>query len=110
MDPNNPRILYASTWEMKRNGYRMDSGGPDSRMFKSTDGGDNWTDISEASGLPGFPWGIVGIAVSPLDSNRVWAIIEASEGKNLETHQPEPRPEATGLVLQSDLRRPSECG
>jgi photosystem II stability/assembly factor-like uncharacterized protein len=80
MDPNNPRILYASTWEMKRNGYRMDSGGPDSRMFKSTDGGDNWTDISETPGLPGFPWGIVGIAVSPLNSNRVWAIIEASEG------------------------------
>ncbi len=80
MDPNNPRILYASTWEMKRNGYRMDSGGPDSRMFKSTDGGDHWTDISETPGLPGFPWGIVGIAVSPLDSNRVWAIIEASEG------------------------------
>jgi photosystem II stability/assembly factor-like uncharacterized protein len=80
MDPNNPRILYASTWEMKRNGYRMDSGGPDSRMFKSTDGGDHWTDISDAPGLPGFPWGIVGIAVSPLNSNRIWAIIEASEG------------------------------
>jgi photosystem II stability/assembly factor-like uncharacterized protein len=80
MDPNNPRILYASTWEMKRNGYRMDSGGPDSRMFKSTDGGDHWTDISETPGLPGFPWGIVGIAVSPLDSNRVWAIIEAADG------------------------------
>ena len=80
MDPNNPRILYASTWEMKRNGYRMDSGGPDSRMFKSTDGGDHWTDVSEAPGLPGFPWGIVGIAVSPMDSNRVWAIIEAADG------------------------------
>lgn len=80
MDPNNSRILYAATWEMKRNGYRMDSGGPDSRMFKSTDGGDTWTDISEHSGLPGFPWGIVGIAVSPLDSDRVFAIIEAEDG------------------------------
>ncbi len=80
MDPNNPRILYAATWEMKRNGYRMDSGGPDSKMFKSTDGGDTWTDISTHSGLPGFPWGIVGITVSPLDSNRVWALIEAEEG------------------------------
>ncbi|MEC7265108.1 MAG: glycosyl hydrolase, partial [Bacteroidota bacterium] len=80
MDPNNSRILYAATWEMKRNGYRMDSGGPDSKMFKSTDGGDTWTDISEHSGLPGFPWGIVGIAVSPLDSDRVWAIIEAKDG------------------------------
>jgi len=80
MDPNNSRILYAATWEMKRNGYRMDSGGPDSKMFKSTDGGDTWTDISTRSGLPGFPWGIVGIAVSPLDSDRIWAIIEAKDG------------------------------
>lgn len=80
MDPNNPRILYAATWEMKRNGYRMDSGGPDSKIFKSTDGGDNWTDISTHSGLPDFPWGIVGITISPLDSNRVWALIEAENG------------------------------
>lgn len=80
MDPNNSRILYAATWEMKRNGYRMDSGGPDSKMFKSTDGGDTWADISTRSGLPGFPWGIVGIAVSPLDSDRIWAIIEAKDG------------------------------
>lgn len=80
LDPNNPRIMYAATWEMKRNGYRMDSGGADSKLFKSTDGGDTWKDISSYSGLPGGPWGIVGIAVSPLDSNRVWAIIEAEEG------------------------------
>ncbi|GLU43699.1 VPS10 domain-containing protein [Allomuricauda sp. NBRC 101325] len=80
LDPNNSRIMYAATWEMKRNGYRMDSGGPDSRMFKSTDGGDTWTDISENSGLPGFPWGIVGLTVSPIDSDRVFAIIEAEEG------------------------------
>ncbi|WP_435625240.1 WD40/YVTN/BNR-like repeat-containing protein [Flagellimonas sp.] len=79
-DPNNPRILYAATWEMKRNGYRMDSGGPDSKMFKSIDGGDTWTDISKYKGLPKGPWGIVGIAVSPVDSNRVWAIIEAEDG------------------------------
>ncbi len=80
MDPNNSRILYAATWEMKRNGYRMDSGGPDSKLFKSTDGGDTWKDISDNSGLPGFPWGIVGITVSPLDSDRVWALIEAENG------------------------------
>ncbi|MDC6405348.1 MULTISPECIES: WD40/YVTN/BNR-like repeat-containing protein [Maribacter] len=80
MDPNNPRILYATTWEMKRNGYRMDSGGPDSKMYKSIDGGDSWTDISTNSGLPGFPWGIVGITLSPVDSKRVWALIEAKEG------------------------------
>lgn len=80
MDPNNSRILYAATWQMKRNGYRMDSGGPDSKVFKSTDGGDTWKDISENSGLPGFPWGIVGLTVSPIDSDRVFAIIEAEDG------------------------------
>ena len=80
LDPNNARIMYAATWQMKRNGYRMDSGGPDSKIFKSTNGGDTWTDISAFDGLPGGPWGIVGITVSPVDSNRVWAIIEAEEG------------------------------
>ncbi|MEM9076197.1 MAG: glycosyl hydrolase [Bacteroidota bacterium] len=80
LDPNNARIIYAATWEMKRNGYRMDSGGPDSKMYKSTDGGDTWTDISKYAGLPKGPWGIVGIAVSPVDSERVWAIIEAEDG------------------------------
>lgn len=80
LDPNNARIIYAATWQMKRNGYRMDSGGPDSKLFKSTDGGDSWIDISKLPGLPKGPWGIVGIAVSPMDSNRIWTIIEAEEG------------------------------
>jgi len=80
LDPNNPRIIYAATWQMKRNGYRMDSGGADSKLFKSTNGGDSWTDISKLPGLPSGPWGIVGIAISPVDSNRIWTIIEADEG------------------------------
>ncbi|WP_273568118.1 WD40/YVTN/BNR-like repeat-containing protein [Maribacter halichondriae] len=80
LDPNNPRIIYAATWEMKRNGYRMDSGGPDSNLYKSTDGGDSWIRISDREGLPKGPWGIVGITVSPVDSNRVWALIEAEDG------------------------------
>ncbi|MCG8385422.1 MAG: glycosyl hydrolase, partial [Cytophagales bacterium] len=80
LDPNNPRIMYAATWQMKRNGYRMDSGGPGSRLFVSKDGGDNWTDITENEGLPKGPWGIVGIAVSPVNSKRIWTIIEAEEG------------------------------
>ena len=80
LDPNNARIMYAATWQMKRNGYRMDSGGPDSKLYKSSDGGDTWTDISTHSGLPKGPWGIVGVTVSPVDSNRIWAIIEAANG------------------------------
>ena len=80
IDPNNSRIIYASTWEMKRNGYRMDSGGPDSRIFRSFDEGNTWEDISEFKGLPSFPWGIVGIAISPVNSKRIWLMIEAKNG------------------------------
>ena len=80
LDPNNARIIYAATWQMKRNGYRMDSGGPDSKLYKSFDGGDTWINITENKGLPSGPWGIVGITVSPVDSNRIWTIIEASNG------------------------------
>lgn len=79
MDPNNPRILYAATWNMKRNGYRMDSGGPDSKLWKSTDAGETWEDLSAKPGMPKGTNGIIGVTVSPANSNRVWAIIENSE-------------------------------
>jgi photosystem II stability/assembly factor-like uncharacterized protein len=80
LDPNNPRIIYAASWQMSRNGYRMDSGGPDSKIFKSTDSGDTWEELSANKGLPDGPWGIIGLAVSPLNSERVWSIIEAEDG------------------------------
>lgn len=79
MDPNNPRILYAATWNMKRNGWRMDSGGPDSKLWKSTDGGDTWENLSDRPGMPKGLNGIIGVTVSPKNSDRVWAIIENSE-------------------------------
>ena len=80
IDPNNSRIIYASTWQMKRDGYRMDSGGPDSKIFRSFDEGNTWEDISTFKGLPNFPWGIVGLTISPLNSKRIWAMIEAKNG------------------------------
>ncbi len=79
MDPNNPRILYAATWNMKRNGYRMDSGGPDSKLWKSTDGGETWENLSDKPGMPKGTNGIIGVTVSPVNSKRVWAIIENTE-------------------------------
>ena len=79
-DPNNSRIIYASTWQIKRNGYRMDSGGPDSHLWKSTDGGDNWEKLTNNPGLPKGVLGIIGVTVSPLNSDRLWTIIEAENG------------------------------
>ncbi|MCH2182031.1 MAG: hypothetical protein MK108_08505 [Mariniblastus sp.] len=80
IDPNNPRVLYASMWKVKRTPYSLESGGEGSGIWKSTDGGDHWTDISRNNGLPKGPLGISGVTVSPVDSNRVWAIVEAPEG------------------------------
>ncbi|MTI39279.1 WD40/YVTN/BNR-like repeat-containing protein, partial [Fulvivirga lutimaris] len=80
MDPNNPRILYASTWRIRRTPYSLESGGEGSALWKSTDGGDTWENISKNKGLPKGVWGISGVTVSPVNSNRVWAIIENNDG------------------------------
>ena len=79
MDPNNPRILYASIWETYRNFWSLSSGGPDSGLFKSTDGGDTWTEISDNEGLPKGIKGKIGVAVSPAQADRVWAIVESEQ-------------------------------
>ncbi len=80
LDPNNPRIIFASTWQIKRNGYRMDSGGPDSHLWKSTDSGKTWKKITKNKGLPKGVIGIIGVTISPLNSDRIWTIIEAKDG------------------------------
>ncbi|MDX1477511.1 MAG: glycosyl hydrolase [Saprospiraceae bacterium] len=80
MDPNNPRILYASTWRVRRTPYSLDSGGEGSGLWKSTDSGDTWQEITGNEGLPDGTWGISGVAVSPVNSERVWAIIENQDG------------------------------
>lgn len=80
IDPNNPRILYASTWNVRRTPYSLSSGGKGSALWKSTDEGETWTNISENKGLPSGIWGIVGVTVSPVDSDIVYALIENKNG------------------------------
>jgi photosystem II stability/assembly factor-like uncharacterized protein len=80
MDPHNPRILYASFWEAQRYPHRLNSGGPGSALYKSSDGGDTWTEITRNPGLPTGVLGKMGIVVSPAQTNRVYAIIEAEDG------------------------------
>ena len=76
LDPNNPRILYASSWRAKRTPYSLSSGGDGSALWKSTDSGENWTEISKNEGFPKDTLGIIGVTVSPKNSERVWAIVE----------------------------------
>jgi photosystem II stability/assembly factor-like uncharacterized protein len=79
LDPNNPRILYAAIWQVRRNFWSLNSGGPDSGLYKSTDGGDTWTEITQHPGLPAGLKGRIGVAVSPAQAGRVWATIEAED-------------------------------
>ncbi len=96
MDPNNPRILFAGTWQMQIWTWGRVSGGPGGGLYKSTDGGDTWKKL-EGHGLPAPPLGKIGLAMSPRDSNRVYALIETNSNHDfakLEEHQ--------GVLWRSD--------
>ena len=86
MDSNNPRVLYASIWDVYRTPWSLSSGVPASGFFKSTDGGDHWTEITRNPGLPRTaylaksPWLLPGA-----DSNRVYALVEADDGGLFQT-------------------------
>ncbi len=80
MDPKNPRVLYAAIYQARRYPWTFVSGGPDSGLHRSTDGGDTWVDLTENPGMPGGLKGRIGVAASPAKPGRVWAIVEAEEG------------------------------
>ncbi len=81
MDPTNPDIMYASTLDEHRYPWGFTSAGPGTGLFKSTDGGSHWTNLTDRPGLPGGPKGRIGIAIAPSMPNRVWALIDAEPGK-----------------------------
>ncbi|MEP6757267.1 MAG: glycosyl hydrolase, partial [Chthonomonadales bacterium] len=76
IDLKNPDVLYAASYQRRRHVWTLIDGGPESAIYKSTDGGDTWTKLR--SGLPGGDLGRIGIAVSPVDSSVIWATVEAS--------------------------------
>ncbi len=80
LDPKNPQVLFAAIWEVFRTPYSLSSGGPGSGLFKTTDGGDHWEEITRNPGLPKGLIGKIGVSVSGADSSRVWAIVEAEDG------------------------------
>ncbi len=80
MDPHNPNVLFAAIWDVYRTPWSLSSGGPDSGLYKSTDGGDTWKEITRNEGLPAGIIGKIGVAVSGADGNRVYAIVEAEDG------------------------------
>jgi photosystem II stability/assembly factor-like uncharacterized protein len=78
-DPKNSNTLFSSLWQVYRTPWSLDSGGPGSGLYKSTDGGTSWKRL-EAHGLPAGIMGRIGVSVSGADSNRVYALIESKEG------------------------------
>lgn len=80
MEPGNPNVLYAGTWRVIRTPHSMESGGDGSGLWKSTDGGETWKNIAANKGLPKGTWGIVGVAVAPSNTDKLYALIENEKG------------------------------
>ena len=98
MDPANPRILYAATWQMQIWTWGRQSGGPGSGIYKSVDGGTTWTELTGGGrGLPSKPLGKIGLAVSADNPSRVYALIETSNFSEF-------APTDVGVLWSSDNR------
>jgi photosystem II stability/assembly factor-like uncharacterized protein len=79
IDPENPDVIYASSYQRRRHQWVLIDGGPESAIYKSTDGGTSWKKANR--GLPGGDLGRIGLDISPVNSEVVYAIVEATEGK-----------------------------
>jgi photosystem II stability/assembly factor-like uncharacterized protein len=80
IDPTNHRIMYASTWNVRRTPYSLSSGGEGSTLWKSSDSGETWTNLNTMKGFPSGTCGIIGVTVSPLNGEKVYALIENENG------------------------------
>ncbi|MGQ0650256.1 MAG: WD40/YVTN/BNR-like repeat-containing protein [Gemmatimonadaceae bacterium] len=80
IDQKNPQVVFAAFWQAYRRPWKLSSGGPGSGLFKSVDGGDSWVEITRNPGMPKGLMGKIGVAVSPVDGNRVYALVESDSG------------------------------
>ena len=80
LDPNNPEVIYASFWQVYRTPYKMLGGGPECSLYKSINGGKSWDEISDNPGFAERPLGKIGITVSAVNSNKLWALVESNKG------------------------------
>lgn len=80
MDPRNPNVIIAASYQRRRHVYTLINGGPESAIYKTTDGGRSWNKIK--SGLPSVDMGRIGLAMSPVNPDYVYAIIEAANGQS----------------------------
>src|ERR1043166_1724741 len=80
IDRTNPQVMYAALWEAFRKEYTMSSGGPGSGLFKSSDGGETWTELTRNPGMPEGVIGRIGVAVSSANPSRVYALVENEKG------------------------------
>jgi photosystem II stability/assembly factor-like uncharacterized protein len=78
MEPGNPLVLFAAMWQVRRYPWKLESGGPGSGLYRSTDGGETWTKLKK--GLPDGPYGRIAVAVAPSNPKHVYALIEAKKG------------------------------
>ncbi len=75
MDPQDPAVLYAAMWDVRREPHNFRSGGPGSGLFKSTDAGATWHELRK--GLPEGDLGRIGLAIAPVNHDRIYAVVEA---------------------------------
>jgi hypothetical protein len=111
LDPNNPRIIFATMWQARRNFWSINSGGPDCGLWRSRDGGDTWENISARPGLPDGMLGKIGVSVSQARSGRAFAMVEA-EGRKRGLYRSdegvlEARPWLATVVLPARHRAPN---
>ena len=117
--PTTPTCSTPRLWEAYRIEYQMSSGGPGSGMYKSTDGGETWTEITRNAGLPPGVVGRIGLANTKADSNRVYALVENENGglfvsddagASWKLINTQPRHPPARVLLHARLRRPEQQG